>query len=210
VGGAVADAGARAQAPGHSTTARRDRPGAASQSLWDMKVATDSSAAVVRQPIARLGSGVPFHRQRIPTFALPLDALRYQLKQRPSSAGGGDIRVFVSEVARINRMTAPGSRTNRSQPNMSVHWGEAVKGARNDAIDPNRTLLFSLPHSIISSARARSDHGTLRPSTLAVFMLMTSSAFVGNSTDRSPGAAPFKILSTYADARCKFLRKSIP
>ncbi len=55
MGGAVAVAGARAHAP--STTAGRDRPGAASQSLWNMKVATDS--AVVRQPIARLVLGFP-------------------------------------------------------------------------------------------------------------------------------------------------------
>ncbi len=83
MGGAVADASARAHAP--STTAGRDRPGAASQSLLNRKVATDSSGAVVRQPIARLGSGVPFHRQRTPAFAL-----------------------LLGEVARINRMTAPG------------------------------------------------------------------------------------------------------
>jgi hypothetical protein len=71
-----------------------------------MKVATDSSGAVVRQPIARLGSGAPFHRQRKRAFALLLDALRYQLKHHQLEVE--DIRAFVSEVARINRMTTPG------------------------------------------------------------------------------------------------------
>src|SRR5205085_53138 len=35
------------------------------------------------------------------------------------------------------------------------------------------------PHSITSSARCSSDCGTVRPSALAVFKLMTSSNFVG-------------------------------
>src|SRR5712691_5442544 len=49
------------------------------------------------------------------------------------------------------------------------------------------------PHSITSSARARSDCGTVRPSALAVFKLMTSSNLVGCSTGRSAGLAPLRI-----------------
>ena len=56
-------------------------------------------------------------------------------------------------------------------------------------------------HSITSSARARSDCGTVSPSALAVFRLMTSSDFVGPSTAKSPGLAPFRILSAYPAAR---------
>jgi len=52
------------------------------------------------------------------------------------------------------------------------------------------------PHSITSSARARSDGGTVRPSALAALRLITRSNFVGCSTGRSLGFAPFKILST--------------
>ena len=36
---------------------------------------------------------------------------------------------------------------------------------------------------------------------LAVLLLITNSNVVGCSTGRSPGFAPFKILSTYAAAR---------
>ena len=51
-------------------------------------------------------------------------------------------------------------------------------------------------HSITSSAIASTPGGMVRPSTLAVFKLMTSSNLVGKSTGRSPGFAPLMILST--------------
>ena len=51
-------------------------------------------------------------------------------------------------------------------------------------------------HSITRSARSNSDGGIVRPSALAVLRLMTSSNFVVCSTGRSPGFAPFRILST--------------
>ena len=49
---------------------------------------------------------------------------------------------------------------------------------------------------ITSSARPSSDGGIVRPRALAVFMLITSSNFVGCSTGRSAGLAPLRILST--------------
>src|SRR5437016_11378817 len=55
-------------------------------------------------------------------------------------------------------------------------------------------------HSITSSARARSVAGTVMPSALAVFILMTSWKRVGCSTGKSAGWAPFRILSTYTAA----------
>src|SRR3989442_14948562 len=51
-------------------------------------------------------------------------------------------------------------------------------------------------HWMISSARTKIDCGMVSPSDFAVFMLMTSSNFVGCSTGRSAGLAPFRILST--------------
>ena len=44
---------------------------------------------------------------------------------------------------------------------------------------------LAAPHSITSSARASSGRGTVRPSALAVFKLMTSSYLVGACTGRS-------------------------
>ena len=43
---------------------------------------------------------------------------------------------------------------------------------------------------------SRSLGGMVRLRALAVLRLITSSILVGNSTGRSPGLAPFKILST--------------
>ena len=51
-------------------------------------------------------------------------------------------------------------------------------------------------YSITSSARRSNEVGTLRPSALAVFMLITSWNLVGCSTGRSEGFAPLRILST--------------
>src|SRR5215208_3440464 len=52
---------------------------------------------------------------------------------------------------------------------------------------------FSPPHSITSSARARSVGGTSKPRTLAVLALITSSSRVGCSTGKSAGFAPARI-----------------
>src|SRR6516165_8072058 len=64
-----------------------------------------------------------------------------------------------------------------------------------------RDELAAITHSITSSARASSVGGTARPSALAVLTLMTISIFVENSIGRSPGFAPFRILSTNAAVR---------
>jgi hypothetical protein len=56
---------------------------------------------------------------------------------------------------------------------------------------------------ITSSARRSSDCGIVSPSAFAVFRLMTNSNLVGSSTGRSPGLAPFRILSTKYAARWK-------
>src|SRR5215475_3125537 len=56
------------------------------------------------------------------------------------------------------------------------------------------------PYSISSSARASRVGGTVMPSALAVFILMTSWKRVGCSTGKSAGWAPFRILSTYTAA----------
>ena len=49
---------------------------------------------------------------------------------------------------------------------------------------------------MISWARSSSVCGIGNPSAFAVFMLITSSNFVGCSTGRSAGFAPLRILST--------------
>ena len=56
-------------------------------------------------------------------------------------------------------------------------------------------------HSMTWSARPSSDWGIVSRSALAVLRLMTSSNFVGCSTGRSAGFAPFKILLTKTATR---------
>ena len=51
------------------------------------------------------------------------------------------------------------------------------------------------------SARTNTFGGIVRPICLAAFRLMINSNFVGCSTGRSAGLAPFRILSTYVAAR---------
>jgi hypothetical protein len=62
-------------------------------------------------------------------------------------------------------------------------------------VRPGRELQAAAVHpaasySITSSARPSSVRGNVRPSALAVFMLMTSSPFVTCCTGRSPGFSP--------------------
>src|SRR5262249_21540822 len=52
------------------------------------------------------------------------------------------------------------------------------------------------PHSITSSARARSVAGTSRPSAFAVLRLITSWYLVGACTGSSAGFAPLRMRST--------------
>src|SRR5215208_7040691 len=54
---------------------------------------------------------------------------------------------------------------------------------------------FSPPHSITSSARARSVGGMVRPRAFAVLRLTTSSNAVGICTGRSAGFAPLRMRS---------------
>src|SRR5437773_5729901 len=51
-------------------------------------------------------------------------------------------------------------------------------------------------HRITLSARKSTDGGTVSPSCWAVLRLTISSNFVGRSTGKSAGFAPFRILST--------------
>src|SRR5262249_40948301 len=70
--------------------------------------------------------------------------------------------------------------------------------------------LAATNHSMTSSAKASNLAGTSISRALAVFMLTTSSNFVGSSSGNSLGLAPLKILSTNAAARRKLSDSSTP
>ena len=83
----------------------------------------------------------------------------------------------------------------RSQGQPSLQW------ERKPTVPPSQCGRQCLPgspaHRMISSAWKRSVGGMVRPNSCAVFRLMTSSNFMGCSTGKSAGLAPFRILSTY-------------
>src|SRR5215468_5292220 len=59
----------------------------------------------------------------------------------------------------------------------------------------------AVPYCMTSSARSSRDGGIVSPRAFAVLRLITSSNFVGCSTGRSAGLAPFRILSTNTATR---------
>src|SRR3954453_10968715 len=69
---------------------------------------------------------------------------------------------------------------------------------------------FSPPHSITSSARARSAGGIVRPRRAADCRLMVSFHASGCSTGRWAGEAPWRIRATYQPARRCAYRRSWP
>ena len=76
-------------------------------------------------------------------------------------------------------------------------------GYRKEEIEQARQeqVVRGILYSMMSSARASRVGEMLRPRALAVLRLIASSNLVGCWTGRSPGLAPFKILSTYVAAR---------
>jgi hypothetical protein len=65
-------------------------------------------------------------------------------------------------------------------------------------------------HSITSSARTSRDEGTVILRVFAVLRLTDKSILVGNSTGRSPGRAPCRILSTKEADRRQHHSRSTP
>ena len=70
-----------------------------------------------------------------------------------------------------------------------------IKSKENSVQSWHRRLVFN-DHLINLVARASTSGGIVRPICFAVLRLITNSNFVGCSTGRSAGLAPFRILST--------------
>src|SRR6187200_2804321 len=93
-----------------------------------------------------------------------------------------------------------------SQPLSPVVTQHSLPSGRYSLLGPDlhrldRTSFAWRTHSITSSARASSVGGTLRPSSLAVATLMTSSSyFVGCCTGSSSAFAPRRMRFTYLAA----------
>src|SRR6266545_5991939 len=80
----------------------------------------------------------------------------------------------------------------------------AAQGNYWYSIEHRKTKIFLsrlTPHRITLSALASTLGGIVRPICLAALRLTTNSNFVGCSTGKSAGLAPFRILSTIAATR---------
>ncbi len=103
----------------------------------------------------------------------------------------GKTEIYLQPNPIIRRMTF--------QPDMAEGVGRAGGSAARDASSHRRGRQALadeiLPvHSITSSARGRSDCGTVSPSALAVLRLITSSKLVGRWIGRSAGFSPLRTL----------------
>src|SRR4051812_39038961 len=79
----------------------------------------------------------------------------------------------------------------------TANTAQAGAGLRCESLrDGETTPETAPPHLITSSVRRRIDSGIVMLSALVVLRLTTSSNLVGCSIGRSPGLAPFSILST--------------
>ena len=74
-------------------------------------------------------------------------------------------------------------------------WSPLWSGRRNQ-FNPGASALGFCHHLISLFARASTSGGIVRPICFAVLRFITNSNFVGCSTGRSAGLAPFRILST--------------
>src|SRR5262249_49950257 len=102
-----------------------------------------------------------------------------------------DIADLLETGAKISDLIEHHQLQQRDPPRLlctgSERQGGSAAGHRGE---------IASPHSIPSSARARIDGGTVRPSALAAFRLMTSSNWAGCSTGTSDGSAPPRTLPT--------------
>src|SRR5262249_38719473 len=131
------------------------------------------------------------------TFVLPPNLVRLVMtakqighRMKPLTRGARTIGYRVD-------VDAKGARLGRECLGNCLRRA-AGNGARRPTIEHAGR---SRGYSMTWSARRTSDRGMVTPSAFAVFRLMTSSNFVGCSNGRSPGLAPFRILSTRVATR---------
>jgi hypothetical protein len=125
--------------------------------------------------------------------------------QKRMSAGGREhpLQCRQSGVVGIS-VRDPDQPLGHLQSGRSTNEVNGRRGWSRELCDQ----LATSHHWITSSARSSSDCGIVSPSAFAVLRLMTNSNFVGCSTGRSAGLAPFKILSTYFAALWKVASRS--
>src|SRR4030095_15291381 len=157
------------------------------------------------------GGAAPGHNQ----VHLELDQLGRQVAETFLTSLGIAVlndKVLALDVAEIaqplpeslqTRIGVKGGRAG-TEPTDPVHFRRLLRvgaeGCQEEAKDEHDGEYKSL-HLITSSAWKSMLGGIVIPSAWAVLRLITNSNFVGCSTGRSAGLAPFRILSTKTAAR---------
>ena len=108
-------------------------------------------------------------------------------------------------VSRSMAMSASGQTRPRRSPAAVTAippTPDSIAASRGDRSGPlsDKARCSKAAYSITSLALACSVSGTVRPSPLAVFLLITSTNLLGNWTGRSAGLAPLKMRSMYPAA----------
>jgi len=140
---------------------------------------------------------------------LPLGAAGYPTVGTPAS---DPVRQFVrpDDIVQIIKRCIEILESPTVTPQFSkvqaVRWLVQLAGCRRQrAVWPAlRHEVFEIGeqrHWMISSARASTDGGMVRPSAFAVLRLITNSNFVGACNGRSAGFSPLRMRSMYPAAR---------
>jgi hypothetical protein len=173
--------------PGFLQTAPGRRPGSSSSPSRCARPTGGSRSGRTRRPGGRRHVGICRVEPKI-------RRAEFQHRVEPVHLGhaGGDERA-------VHRVQDRGLELRRL-PFRSVSVTSGMASPPGDeagrpAQDPGSRLETAI-HSMTSSARASNAGGIVTPSAFAVLRLMTSWNLVGSSTGRSPGRAPFRILST--------------
>src|SRR3954447_19137230 len=122
-------------------------------------------------------------------------------RRRMRLRGGYNQTYYNSAVERfcLQRTPSVGDVADGSKAALTFSKTGSRDGRTTDIVRLARLVRFvqrrnSATHSITSSARARREGGTMRSSAFAALRLITNSSLVGNSTGKSPGATPCRIL----------------
>src|SRR5262249_35756616 len=114
----------------------------------------------------------------VPSLDIPEIAHRCRKRAEPTPRGRWRTLIQDSDAIDFHLLRLGRQRRNNNAP---THDGDERSPVH---------------HSMIWSARPRTDGGMVSPSAWAVLRLITSSNLVGCSTGRSAGFAPLRILST--------------
>src|SRR5262245_17827688 len=108
-----------------------------------------------------------------------------------------DVAGFAEALAECRQIACTIDRRRAAEKSDHRHrWLLRVRRQRPRRRTAEQRDERAAPHSITSSALARSVGGTSRPSAFAVFRLITSANLVGACTGRSAGFSPLRMRST--------------